>query len=205
MSNVWDAYKPEKAQNYRAGRNLKNLKQTMYPADKTALWGSGLAAQYTYQEASHVREYFKQMAQKNNQQLGSMFSGSRIGDPSDYNKNNRVTSQILKDDPMDMLGAIPGNSAALQTMHRLLTEAGSGGWASSLLSNAQTGIVSSIENLLMSGISGGGFGNILSQFTSMFQTSQNQAQNQTNAQANSQWIDAGTDITQNPQNSQAQV
>lgn len=112
----------------------------------------------------------------------------------------RVTQLIKQFDSPDSRGAIPMNSTVLNTMHRMLTEAGSGSWAEQFLQNANIGQLKSIQSLLSSGVPGAtGGGNLLSAFQSLISSASNAGQNQTNSQVTNTPIPPGADNTMAPQ------
>lgn len=221
MPGAFDQFSPGISPSNRPNGNQKVLKKTTMPDHGVATWDNQQdnRIKYEYQEDENHRSYFKRQAKAYNPKLSDdVFTANNIGKngTGTQNPNNRVTQQILNDDPQFTNSWTHGSGGAEGILHRGLTEMGDQGWLKQFTSMANNGIMNSIMGLLSGqsqGSGGGGstnpasntgimdaasvmsvitdkMGDLTSAWNNIGQNAINAAQNQNDAQT------AGIDIPQ---------
>ena len=208
-------FSPGNSPSNRLNGRRKVVKQLQVPASGTSTWANFVGINYQYQDSQNHRDYFKKMVKQYNplitdDVLGAMNIGKNGS--GNQNQNQRVTQQIITDDPGFTNSWVHGSGGAEAISHRLLTEIGSSSWLSSFTQMANTGIMNSIQGLLSQGVAGAGmgtngssggsgaggdnYGDLSAVWQQFAQNAINAAQNQTNSQINGQEIPPQVDITQ---------
>ena len=100
--DAFGQFSPGISPSNRVNGNRKVLKSTQVPTSGSSTWANFQPIQYKYQDSQNHRDYFKKQVKQYNPLItDDVLKAMNIGKNGQgtQNQNNRVTQQIIQDDP----------------------------------------------------------------------------------------------------------